>query len=258
MPAFRYSHPRSDMIAYPFVALIRARACKNIEARLEPAVPSLRDLHRFVNLVLVWQYTTNRIFEAFDSQVAVQLHHRPSWCDRFRTIYLNLIIALSLQCHRGQCKNKAEADTRVDSGSACRQDSMNKLTESEHRELMQGARSVAKMAYAPYSKFRVGAAVLGRSGIYFGTNVENASSGLSLCAERSALASAVAAGDRAIRAIAVACIDADPAGGAASFMPCGACRQWIAELAPGASILLVGQDRDYTIEELLPQAFRLS
>ena len=102
---------------------------------------------------------------------------------------------------------------------------MNKeLSASERQDLVQRAISIAEAAYAPYSKFRVGSAVLGQAGIYAGANVENASWGLSLCAERSALSAALAAGDREIRAIAVACIDADPNGPIAGTIPCGACR----------------------------------
>lgn len=132
------------------------------------------------------------------------------------------------------------------------------LTATERSMLIDAAQAVARNAYAPYSRFRVGAAVLGGSAVYLGTNVENSSSGLSLCAERAALCTAVAAGDLRTRAVAIACIDADPAGPAGSFMPCGACCQWIAELAPEATIIVAGLDRDYVIEDLLPRPFRLS
>lgn len=131
------------------------------------------------------------------------------------------------------------------------------LTASESEDLIERARRIAASAYAPYSNFRVGAAVLGSNGIYGGTNVENASSGLSLCAERSALSAAVAAGDRSIRALAVVCIDAAAGSPLGHIMPCGACRQWISELAPDAAIFIPGQPRPYAISELLPDAFRL-
>lgn len=130
------------------------------------------------------------------------------------------------------------------------------LSTSERQGLIQRAISIAESAYAPYSKFRVGSAVLGQAGMYAGANVENASWGLSLCAERSALAAALAAGDREIRAIAVACIDADPSGPVAGLMPCGACRQWIAELAPQATVLIANREEEYSIDDLLPSAFR--
>jgi cytidine deaminase len=134
---------------------------------------------------------------------------------------------------------------------------MQHLTSSERNELLEKAKLIAETAHAPYSKFRVGAAVLGERGIHVGSNVENGSYGLGLCAERSALSAAIAAGDRQIRAIAIACIDAQPNGPAGSLMPCGACRQWIAELAPEATILIAGDEREYSIDDLLPQAFRL-
>ncbi len=132
------------------------------------------------------------------------------------------------------------------------------LSASERLELIQRAILIAEAAYAPYSKFRVGSAVLGQAGIYAGANVENASWGLSLCAERSALSAALTAGDRAIRAIAVACIDADPNGPISGLMPCGACRQWMAELAPEATVLIANREEEYSIDDLLPSAFRFS
>lgn len=131
------------------------------------------------------------------------------------------------------------------------------LTAGQRDELLAVARAVARKAYAPYSKFRVGAVVLGERGVYTGTNVENASFGLTLCAERSALAAAVAAEDLRVRAVAVACIDASEHGAPGTFMPCGACRQWLAELAPDAVLLIAGTARDYTVGELLPFSFAL-
>jgi cytidine deaminase len=132
------------------------------------------------------------------------------------------------------------------------------LGPSERDDLIEKARAIAQAAYAPYSKFRVGAVVLGEKGVYAGTNVENASYGLCLCAERSALSAAVAARDLSIRAIAVACIDANPSSPLNHFMPCGACRQWISELAPDALVLIDGFSKSFSIEDLLPDAFRLA
>jgi cytidine deaminase len=131
------------------------------------------------------------------------------------------------------------------------------LSPSERDDLIEKARAIAQAAYAPYSKFRVGAAILGEKAVYLGTNVENASYGLCLCAERSALSAAIAAQDLSIRAITIACIDADPSSPLNHFMPCGACRQWISELAPHAVILIAGFSRHFSIEELLPEGFRL-
>src|SRR4051794_18230299 len=100
--------------------------------------------------------------------------------------------------------------------------------------LEKAARAAVKSCYAPYSKFRVGAAVLGGSGkIYAGCNVENASYGLCNCAERTAIFTAVAAGERAIRAVAVF----TPTPGLT--MPCGACRQVINEFGPEAQVISI-------------------
>jgi cytidine deaminase len=131
------------------------------------------------------------------------------------------------------------------------------LTDSERDLLRRAAVEAAGYAHAPYSEFHVGAAVLGARAMYRGANVENASFGLSLCAERSALSAAIASGDREIRGLAVACVDADPAAGEEERMPCGACRQWILELAPNAEILIQGVDGVLHIGDLLPKAFRL-
>jgi cytidine deaminase len=131
------------------------------------------------------------------------------------------------------------------------------ITSQEIERLIREATEAAERAYAPYSNFRVGAVVLGKAGIYHGVNVENASSGLTICAERSALAAALTAGDREILAIAIACIDAPLEDSLGQKMPCGACRQWIAELAPKALIYVRDNPRPFTIEDLLPNAFRL-
>lgn len=127
------------------------------------------------------------------------------------------------------------------------------MTQEERKNLTAAALGVAKKAYAPYSKFRVGAAVLGDEGIYLGVNVENASYGLTLCAERAALSAAISAGEKNIHAIAIACLDASTK---TTMMPCGACRQWIFEIAPAAEILIAGLDKSYVIAELLPEPFR--
>jgi cytidine deaminase len=121
--------------------------------------------------------------------------------------------------------------------------------------LLALARSAQQRAYAPYSRHPVGAAILTPSGsMYSGCNVENASFGLTVCAERTAVAAAVAAGERAIVAVAVT----TPTHAA----PCGACRQVLAEFLPaqGEPDMLViideGQHwRTLRLSELLPQAF---
>lgn len=127
-------------------------------------------------------------------------------------------------------------------------------SEAGHEQVCAAAQAALRQAYAPYSGVRVGAAVLGQE-IHTGVNVENASYGASLCAERSALAAAVAAGDASITAIAIAIEsemqDVEP-------LPCGICRQWIAELAPDAAILLCGKDgkvERLALADLLPRPF---
>lgn len=121
------------------------------------------------------------------------------------------------------------------------------------RRLEKAARTAAKSSYSPYSKFRVGAAILAGSGkIYTGTNVENASYGLCNCAERTAIFTAVAAGERTVQAVAVY----TPTPGATS--PCGACRQVINEFGPTALIISVcdsAERSETTLDQLLPGAF---
>ncbi len=128
------------------------------------------------------------------------------------------------------------------------------LTEPDRHRLLSAARDVAARAYAPYSGLRVGAAALTETGgLYVGGNVENASYGLSLCAERAALAAAVAAEGPALRlrALAVACIPPGPC------PPCGACRQVILEFGPDAWVLFPGPDgpAELPASALLPQGF---
>jgi cytidine deaminase len=139
---------------------------------------------------------------------------------------------------------------------------MSETASSERAELLAAARLAAAHAWAPYSHFRVGAAVAldtteGRR-IVTGANVENASYGLTLCAERAALAAACqlgAVGERPhISAIAVVGLDAQPG----ECMPCGACRQWFAELAPDADYYVEGVSETLHLDDLLPRRFTLN
>lgn len=122
--------------------------------------------------------------------------------------------------------------------------------------LQQAARAAAGRAHCPYSRFAVGAAVLLADGrVVAGCNVENASYGLTVCAERNALAAAVAAGGAGtVEAVLVYTPTEHPT------PPCGACRQVLLELAPGATVLSVAQDGSearWRVEDLLPSAFQL-
>jgi cytidine deaminase len=119
--------------------------------------------------------------------------------------------------------------------------------------LVAAARAARRRAYAPYSGFKVGAAVRAGRAIHAGANVENASYGLTLCAERVAVAAAVTAGARRLEAVAIASGTDEPT------PPCGACLQTLAELgAPGLPVILVGargKRVETTLGELLPRAF---
>lgn len=123
----------------------------------------------------------------------------------------------------------------------------------DNKELINLALEVANKAYAPYSKFHVGAAVLFENGsVVTGCNVENASYGLCLCAERNAISTAIAKGiDPKIKKIAIASTNTD------KCYPCGACRQWIQEFAKNATIVLKDGENtiEYNISELLPYSF---
>ncbi len=121
--------------------------------------------------------------------------------------------------------------------------------------LIAAARAARERAFAPYSRFKVGAALLAESGaIISGCNVESASYGLTMCAERVALGRAVAEGHTRFTAVAVftAAAELTP--------PCGACRQLLFEFAPDAVVVLAnaaGATERFTVRELLPRGFTL-
>ena len=118
--------------------------------------------------------------------------------------------------------------------------------------LVEAARAAQAQAYCPYSHYRVGAALLAEDGrVFVGCNVENASYGLTVCAERSAVFTAVSSGARRFRRIVVA-TDSEPPG-----PPCGACRQVLAEFGAELEVESVGptQSKRWRIGELLPDAF---
>ena len=120
-------------------------------------------------------------------------------------------------------------------------------------ELIDVAKKARKNAYAPYSKFKVGAALLTKSGkVFTGCNVENSSFGASMCAERVAVFKAVSEGEREFEAIAVVTDTDDPA------MPCGMCRQVLSEFSMDIEVYaanLDGKVKTTTLRELLPYAF---
>ena len=121
---------------------------------------------------------------------------------------------------------------------------------TKYKDLIAAAASAQKLAYAPYSDFQVGAALATKTGqIFTGCNVENVSLGLTICAERSAIATAVANGVRDFVAIAVVTSGKKPA------IPCGACRQVLAEFAPKIKVVsatIGGEVQEFDLAELLP------
>src|SRR5579884_3673614 len=127
----------------------------------------------------------------------------------------------------------------------------------ERDELLAVARAAAQRAHCPFSHFRVGAAVVAGGHVFSGVNIEISSYGLTLCAERAALAAAVSAGATPITQIAIACIDAPLEAPLAQRTPCGACGQWLADLAPEAHIYIEGAEQTFRIDDFLPFAFRL-
>lgn len=134
---------------------------------------------------------------------------------------------------------------------------MEKPASMDRDALVQAARDVRKNAWAPYSRYRVGAALLARDGrVFLGVNVENSAYPTSLCAEHAAIAGAVTAGARAFVAIAV--VTEPLKSGAPPGSPCGKCRQALAEFGLELEVLLAGPSGPYSavsLSELLPRAF---
>ncbi|MBX3159384.1 MAG: cytidine deaminase [Deltaproteobacteria bacterium] len=122
-------------------------------------------------------------------------------------------------------------------------------------DLAAKAIAAQKGAYAPYSKFHVGAAIRMSGGTFVGSNVENASYSMTMCAERTAIFAAVATGARVLEAVAV-CSDASP-----PSSPCGACRQVMSEFTPDPTAMTItavnpaGEARSWLLSELLPDGF---
>ena len=129
----------------------------------------------------------------------------------------------------------------------------------KYSELIAAAKAAAEKAYAPYSNFFVGAALLTKSGkIYTGCNVENSSFSVTNCAERTALFSAVADGEREFSAIAI--VGGENGDLSKPCFPCGVCRQALSEFCDrDMSILIVSKDtyKEYTLGDLIPESFKL-
>ncbi|MBI1811497.1 MAG: cytidine deaminase [Nitrospirae bacterium] len=124
---------------------------------------------------------------------------------------------------------------------------------SDIDKLVNEAKAARKKAFAPYSKFTVGAALITNDGkIYHGCNIENPSLMLSFCAERAALINALVEGEKKFKALAIVSGNKD------YCFPCGACRQMLAEFAPDIEIYLISEKgiKKFSISELLPHQFK--
>lgn len=126
----------------------------------------------------------------------------------------------------------------------------------EYEKLMRKAKAASKNAYAPYSKFPVGACLLTDSDkIFTGCNFENSSFGMTICAERNAIGSAINAGERKFRAIAIYSPNKQ------NCTPCGACRQVLSEFISDEGLEVITEDNNglkiFNIKELLPETFGL-
>jgi cytidine deaminase len=129
-------------------------------------------------------------------------------------------------------------------------------------ELLNAARDAARLSYSPYSQFRVGAAVFAGGNIYQGANIENASANLGICAERVALAHARMHQAEVIEGLAIYCRDDRENKDRRELslqqcLPCGACLQWLAELAPEAWIVTNASPKVFKLADLLPLPFKL-
>ena len=123
--------------------------------------------------------------------------------------------------------------------------------------LIESGQRAAERAYSPYSKLRVGAAVLASGQIYTGCNIENGSYGLTVCAERVAILKAVSDGHRQIEAVFVTSSGAADATLHTRLMPCGACLQVMAEFGAVDLLVIADQAGEFSLRELLPEPFGL-
>jgi cytidine deaminase len=128
------------------------------------------------------------------------------------------------------------------------------MKDNEIKQLISKAKEAAGFSYSPYSKFKVGAALKTDKGIFCGCNIENASYSATVCAERTAVYKAVSEGAKKFFAIAVYSDNTD------YCMPCGVCRQVMAEFCSEDFVIIAGNENNYklfTIKQLLPYAFKL-
>lgn len=173
---------------------------------------------------------------------------------KFTRSYVSLF-AFAMLAFSG-CENpKKDIQADVKQEAAVLKENPITTPETNYQNLISAAKDARNSAYCPYSKFAVGAAVLTDKGnIFTGSNVENASYGLTICAERIAIFKAVNAGERNIKAIAIV-LDAPDFGA-----PCGACRQVIYEFGKDADVIMATVNGKYEIKkikDLLPYAFGL-
>jgi cytidine deaminase len=125
----------------------------------------------------------------------------------------------------------------------------------KYRDLYKKAQEMIEYSYAPFSKFRVGAALLAKDGeVFTGCNVENSSLGGTICAERTAMVKAVSEGNREWEAVAIASSEGEA-------WPCGICRQFMREFVDDDFVIITGDDiehlKTYTMNEILPEGFKL-
>ncbi len=128
-----------------------------------------------------------------------------------------------------------------------------------NEKLLEKARAAAQRSYSPYSEFPVGASVVTENGDFFdGCNIENASYGLTICAERVAIFNAISSGARKLGPLAVSCLKGDPENDPNSVMPCGSCLQVMTEFMPEETPIIIDKVGTMALKELLPLAFRLN
>jgi cytidine deaminase len=131
------------------------------------------------------------------------------------------------------------------------------LDDTTRQKLIVAARDASRNAYCPHSNFRVGAAVLANGHIFTGCNIENDSFSLTMCAERVAVFTAIAAGNRQISAIAISCPDVKTQGRIEEEISCGACRQVLSQFGSEDLVVMLNGNRSLCLGEMFPKPFKL-